>query len=288
MIKRLVAAICVVGLLALGGPAARADTARVGDYYVQPAVDLLKRFGIIAGDPGGNMRLTDTITRAELAKIVVVAMGQGAAADKAMAEAPAFADVKGHWAAGHIAVVKRLGIASGYADATFRPGNPVTNAEALTMLLRAVGVRPPGAWPQVYLNAAANAGVLTESLLAALPPGGQASRAAVFLLAERIFTRIADAQGKTLLQRSFGATAPRLTVTAQGVEAGITRLSATTLSVGAPGAVLVQVNGQPVWQGADGLFPYRAELRPGINNFFITAVDELGNNAQHRFSVERR
>lgn len=286
--KRHIAAICLAGLLLAGGLPAYADSVRVGDYQVQPAVDLLRRHGIVSGDPGGNMRLGDTITRAELAKIVVVAMGQGAAAEKAQSEAPAFSDVKGHWAQGYIAVARRLGIAGGYGDATFRPGSPVTNAEAVTMLLRAGGLRPSGPWPEAYLNAARQTGVLPDSLRAHLPQGAVATRAAVFLLAERSFTLIPDSQGASLLQRSFGKAAPGVAVTAQGVEGGVTLLSSTTLMITAPQAVLLQVNGQPAWAQPGGPFAFRTELKPGLNEFFIFAVDELGNRGQQRFLVERR
>ncbi len=285
---RFIASAVLIAALLLRVAPARAETDRVGSYQVQPAVDLLSRVGILSGDPGGSMRLRDTITRAEMAKLVVTALGQGAAAVQARSEPAPFADVKEHWAQGHVAVAKRLGIISGYADGTFRPGAVVTNAEAITMLLRAAGLAPAGTWPQSYLTAARNAGVLTESLQAALPWDGEATRGAAFLLAERAFTMVTDSQGATLMQRIFGGTGPRITVSAAGVEAGATRLSATTLSIAAPGAVLVQVNGRPAWEGQGGAFTFSAELSVGVNEFFVLAADALGNKTQQRITVERR
>jgi len=233
------------------------------------------------------LRLADPITRGELAKIAVVAMGQEAAARKSLDEAPAFPDLKGHWARGYVAVARRAGVVSGYADGTFRPGNQVTHAEALTMLLRASGLKITGPWPQAYLDGALAAGVLTEPLLQALTPQGRASRGAVFLLAERCFTLVEDSAGKTLLQRVNGFTPPKVSVLAGGVQSGLTNAPEVAVSVTAPGAILVQVNGLPAW-AVGGTFQRKVPLRVGPNEIFVLAVDELGNSAFGRLLIDRR
>ncbi len=256
---------------------------QVGGIYVQPAVDLLRRLGIVHGDPDGSMRLFDTITRAELTKVVVVAMGLEEMARQERSAPPAFADVEGHWARGHIAVAKKLGITGGYGDGTFRPDNPVTNAEAITFLLRAAGLRPQGPWPDAYLNAARDAGVLTEAMAADLPPGEQARRGAVFLLAERAFTRIVDEQGRTLLQRVHGRTELRLAVTAPKLtDKRLVEVEGTVV-----GATLVLVNGTPVWP-EDGRFTARLALEPGPNHVHVLATDDLGNTVREVLVIERR
>lgn len=285
----------LISLLALSAPVGAATPAKpsengvqIGGLYVQPAVDLLKRLAIVSGDPDGRMRLFDTINRAELAKVVVSAMGQDEAAAKALAEAPAFPDVKEHWARGYIAIAKQAGIAGGYEDGSFRPGNLVTHAEALTMLLRTSGLRPAGPWPNSYLDAAREAGVLTDSLDRALPPKEQASRAAVFLLAERSFTRVTDAAGTSLLQRAFKAGTPAaITVFAKGAESGSTALAEVPLTINAPGAVMVQVNGRSaVFAGQT--FTATAALLPGLNEIMVIAEDDLGTYSSTQIRIIRR
>lgn len=291
-VRSIFALLLTLLLASASGPAVSATPSevglQVGGYYVQPAVDALKRFGIVSGDPDGRMRLHDTITRAELAKVVVTALGQSDAASRAMESPPAFPDVKGHWARGHVHVAKQLGIIGGYQDGTFRPASPVTNAEALTMLLRAAGQRPVGPWPQSYLDAARDGGVLTDPLLAALPAQKQATRAAVFVLAERSFTLIADASGKAVFQRVFGQAAPppRLTVKATGAELGVTEQAEVSLTITAPGALLVQVNGRPAVPGATG-YSAKVTLAHGRNEILVLAVDEFGNRSTQQMTILR-
>lgn len=230
----------------------------VAGIYVQPSADLLRRFGIISGDPNGDMRYGATITRAEMAKVVVAALGMEDAARAATLLKAPFPDTEDHWARGYIAIARMKQVAGGYQDGTYRPNAPVTNAEAVTFLLRAAGVRPLGPWPVSYLNAAAEHSVLNDALADALPAGAPAQRGAVFLLAERAFTRIRDAGGQTLIERSFRPQPPGLEATVR-IEG-----SQVVVSGKVTGAPLVYVNGVPVW-APGGTFqakvPYVATMR---------------------------
>jgi hypothetical protein len=250
----------------------------VGGIYVQPSADLLRRFGIISGDPGGNMRFGDTITRAEMAKVVVAAVGLSASARTASLFPPAFPDLEGHWARGWVALARLNGLTSGYQDGTFRPDAHVTYAEAITFLLRAAGVRPDGPWPAAYLQAARQHGVLDESLAAALPPGTHAQRGAVFLVAERAFTRIRDAQGRTVLQRAFAVPPPALvaTLTVEGDQAVVTGT--------VTGAVAVLVDGRPALV-TGGAFTVRAPLQPGATEVVVAAVGDTGAQTVVRLPI---
>lgn len=286
--KQALAALVVLLVLAMAPPGAGAEETQreavtIGGYAVQPAVDLLVRYGILNGDPGGDMRLTANITRAELAKMVVVARGDLTFAVKALDEPPVFDDVDGHWARGYVAVAKRLGIISGYDDGTFRPQNPVSVAEAITMLLRTVDQRPEGRWPDAYIAAAREMGVLTDRLAADIPMREPARRGAVFLLAERTFTLVADAQRRTLLQRVFGGVRPGLSVS---VSERVTTAPEITVTGRATGAALVQVNGIPAWL-RDGSFSVKVPLATGNNEIIVVAVDEHGNRAEEILAVKR-
>jgi len=55
--------------------------------------------------------------------------------------APAFLDIAGHWAEQDILVAVEKGFVAGYPDGTFRPDNPVTRAEFVTMLVKANAIQ---------------------------------------------------------------------------------------------------------------------------------------------------
>jgi hypothetical protein len=62
------------------------------------------------------------------------------------------------WSAGYISVAAGQGLIKGYPDGTFQPAKQVSYAEAITMLVRALGYRDsflPGTWPGNYLAKAA-------------------------------------------------------------------------------------------------------------------------------------
>jgi hypothetical protein len=69
---------------------------------------------------------------------------------------PDTAAFEGGWAEGYINACAQLGVVKGYGDGTFQPGNPVTAAEALTMVLNALKIDAgAGEWPTTVMNKAA-------------------------------------------------------------------------------------------------------------------------------------
>jgi hypothetical protein len=123
------------------------------------AVARLGALGIIAGYPDGTYRPDQPVTRAEFAKIIVSALGVGEAAQYA-AGATKFPDVAAdHWATGYINVAVDVGVINGYPDGTFLPENQVTFAEAIKMIVAALGYTPKaeamGGYPGGYLAVAA-------------------------------------------------------------------------------------------------------------------------------------
>lgn len=105
-----------------------ADAAQIGDWakgYVATAVEK----GLIAGYSDNTFKPANQITRAEIATIVVKALGKTAAGT------PVFADASSipAWAQGYVAVAAKEGIVAGYSDNTFKAGNNATRAEAAKM-----------------------------------------------------------------------------------------------------------------------------------------------------------
>jgi len=126
------------------------------------AAERLKGFGVIEGFPDGTLGLDRDITRAEFAKIAVLARGMGDAAELLKGTASQFGDVQANaWFTGWINVATSQNIIKGYPDGSFRPNANITYAEAVTMILRTLGYNDnlPGAWPMNYLVKGADLGI---------------------------------------------------------------------------------------------------------------------------------
>ena len=109
------------------------------------AVDALISLGVVNGYPDGTYKPNGTITRAEMTKLLVEALGHG---DLAQGSESSFKDAKGKWYDGHVAMATGLDIVNGYPDGTFKGDNAISYQEAIVMTLRALG----------YTNSAVNNG----------------------------------------------------------------------------------------------------------------------------------
>lgn len=125
--------------------------------------ELLSDLSIMQGDPNGNMRYGDRVSRAECAKIVVAASKYRDSVDM-NSKRSAFKDVTAeHWAAPYVTVGIKNGLFKGYFDATFRPDNTVTYEEAITMLLRVLDYTDGDIgddWPYDQIDMAKKLGML--------------------------------------------------------------------------------------------------------------------------------
>ncbi|KGP84655.1 MULTISPECIES: S-layer homology domain-containing protein [unclassified Paenibacillus] len=137
------------------------------------SMDKAVTMGFIKGDPDGNLRADDPITRQELA--VVLAQALGLTTSKNVS-AP-FADVKStSWSAPSIQAVKKAGLLQGDAKGYFHPGAEITGQELVTVLVRATAYPKQGnqieslpsewkgasAWAAPYIQAAEKANLLSE------------------------------------------------------------------------------------------------------------------------------
>ncbi len=86
----------------------------------------------INGYEDGTFKPENPITRAEF--ITLIAKGKIIQSENLQ-----FSDIFNHWAAGYINAMALKGMVSGYSDGTFRPDEPVTRAEAVTMMNKALG-----------------------------------------------------------------------------------------------------------------------------------------------------
>jgi len=96
------------------------------DHWAAEAIRLAVNAGMISGYDDGTFRRNQSIRRSELAAMIARGMGLK---QTSPATRP-FPDVdKGHWAAGWLAQLNRLGIISGYRDGSFKPNDSASRAE---------------------------------------------------------------------------------------------------------------------------------------------------------------
>ncbi|MBE0446762.1 MAG: S-layer homology domain-containing protein [Actinobacteria bacterium] len=101
--------------------------------WYKPYVDTLVVKDIISGYPDKTFRPLANITRAEFAKVIILAIGENPST------APSsFTDVlNSHWAKAYIQRARELNIIGGYPDSSFRPNNNVTRQEIAKMVVMA-------------------------------------------------------------------------------------------------------------------------------------------------------
>ena len=116
----------------------------------------VQALGILTGDDNGNMNLSSPITRAQFAKMLVMASPYR---DSVAADGNSyslFADVRrGYWATEYIRVAVEQGWVTGYSDGTFRPDQTIRLEEAAASLLRLLGYENSdlvGSYPAAQIN----------------------------------------------------------------------------------------------------------------------------------------
>lgn len=131
--------------------------------YSDNVAGMLKELSIMQGDPDGNMRYDDLVSRAECTKMVVQTSSFRDSVALGSKTSP-FSDVPyTHWASPYVTVGIKNGIVKGHLDATFRPGNHVLYEEAATMFLRVLGYTEQdfgSSWPDGQMGIAKNIGLL--------------------------------------------------------------------------------------------------------------------------------
>ena len=100
------------------------------------AVNTVTALGIINGYTDGSFRPENTVTRAEMAKMMfVLRTGSDDASYYAKDMTDTFADTAGTWSNGYVKYCQAYGIVSGKSSTVFAPNAAVTTAEAAKMLL---------------------------------------------------------------------------------------------------------------------------------------------------------
>ncbi len=104
----------------------------IADWF-NDGVSTMSNGSFVNGYPDGTFRPNDAITRAEMATLISNFDNLYEMA------ANTFFDVSGHWAEKYISLAVAKGWMSGYPDGTFRPDQPITRAETMSMINRMLG-----------------------------------------------------------------------------------------------------------------------------------------------------
>lgn len=159
--KKLLALISIIVICVTISSTALASTTLkdVKGTKYEEAVNALIEIGLVNGYPEDNTyRPNVVVTRAQMAKMMVIALGEEGKVSDAAKKKSTFTDLKEeHWAYGYINVAKDLGIIVGYLDGSFAPEATVTYAEATTMVIRALGyedevAKSTESWPTNYTS----------------------------------------------------------------------------------------------------------------------------------------
>lgn len=92
------------------------------------AISTVESLGIVKGYQYGNFAPDKPITRAELAAIATRFDNTN------VTLYDSYSDISGHWAEDSIKRATSLGWVKGYPDGTFKPDEPITRAEAMTLI----------------------------------------------------------------------------------------------------------------------------------------------------------
>lgn len=158
MKKKLFVIISTIVILCVGSVSFAATSLKdVKNTKYEDSVDTLITLGLVNGYEDDTYKPNNTITRAEMAKLMVVALGQDGKVSEASKKQSRFKDMKGNWAYGYVNVASDLGVINGYPDGTFGPQNNVSYAEATAMIIRALEYdsevkKSKEVWPSNYIN----------------------------------------------------------------------------------------------------------------------------------------
>lgn len=153
IISLLIAAILLVP------PAVLAEEEQEVNGQAATAANVLRALEVVDYDETG---FREEVTRAEFAKAVCAAAGySGGQTGQLFSDVPAESEF-----APYINVLAQLKIMSGFGDGTFLPEQGVTNAEAVTAVVRMLGyvyeAEQAGGYPQGYIHTAQNLRLLTN------------------------------------------------------------------------------------------------------------------------------
>ena len=119
--------------------------------------------GILKGDPDGNMRLDDVITRAEATTLITRMNANNNDILNDYLYRPTFNDIENHWAAKEITFAHENALVEGTSETTFEPDKNVSVQEFAKMLITLLGYKEmaeqQGGFPHGYMMTGSRLGL---------------------------------------------------------------------------------------------------------------------------------
>lgn len=178
MLKRFLTYILII-VLAVIVMFPAGSSAQIDEQLRDNCAAVLVKLKLMQGGTGGNLRLNDQITRSEFVTLVIRMMGWDRDTGLDGIEL-AFSDSEKiqPWAEKYIKIALKYNLIKGYNTGNvveLRPNNAVTTAEALAILVRALGYESTieGGWPDGVMNKASSLGLCRNF---DLPPGHKLTR----------------------------------------------------------------------------------------------------------------
>ncbi|OIP80834.1 hypothetical protein AUK45_02950 [Candidatus Peregrinibacteria bacterium CG2_30_44_17] len=104
------------------------------------AISYLKDLGIIEGYANGSFKPSQSINRVEILKMLLLGFGHDVP-ELTSNDVTPFDDVQaGSWYEKYVVAGYNLGVATGYPDGSFAPGDPVNKVEFLKILMNSYGI----------------------------------------------------------------------------------------------------------------------------------------------------
>ena len=161
--KKLLFITILVLVFSLSFSFAASKFADVNGTKYETAVTKLNNSGIIDGFTDGSFRPQNSVTRAQLCKLLVEALDLKKTSNVVVTQ---FKDVESsNWFYDYVKVAVDNGVVIGYTDGTFRPNNDVNYNELITMIIRAMGkekTMTDKTWPSAYMAFASYYGLLSN------------------------------------------------------------------------------------------------------------------------------
>ncbi|MDY3928092.1 MAG: S-layer homology domain-containing protein [Clostridia bacterium] len=176
------------------------------DYACYNAVSNLKELNIVNGYDNGTYKPWNYVTRAEFCKMVV-AMQNKVTEAKSTSSTSSFDDVnKVEWSIPYVNYLTSTDVIKGYADATFKPNNVITYAEAATILCRLLGYDEETIgynWPANYINEAKALNLAGDMEFSSSDP---ITRSAMAIIADNTLFSFVNGKTEVTFLESIGYT----------------------------------------------------------------------------------
>ena len=173
------------------------------------AVNVLSALGVVDGFTDGTYKPEQTVTRAQMAKLVVTALG---VADYATAKTSKFVDMgAATWAIPYVEYASNLNIVNGVGNGKFNPNGLVTYEQAVTMIVRALGYTDQckemnGTWPAIYVQKGMALGIFSDVVNGGANGATRGDIAIMLFNAIELAEVYADADGTTHYKTGNNAT----------------------------------------------------------------------------------